>query len=92
MTWPTTSLFESNIMRIFLDVETVPSQAPGARDLVRRSIKPPATMTVPSTIEKWWAERSADAIEEAYRKQSLDGGLHGELRAVRSSVSSAEEA
>ena len=37
-----TSRSEETIMRIYLDLETVPSQAPDARELVKAGIKPPA--------------------------------------------------
>lgn len=68
-------------MRIYIDVETIPSQAPDARDLVRATIKPPATHKKPETIAKWWAEDAPAAIEEGYRKQALDA-TSGELISI----------
>lgn len=68
-------------MRIYIDIETIPSQAPDARELARQGVKPPATHKKPETIEKWWAEEGETAVEDAYRKQALDGAT-GEVCAV----------
>jgi hypothetical protein len=67
---------------IFIDVETIPSQAPGAREAVRASLKPPATLKKPESIAAWWATEADAAADEAWRKQSLDGGLLGELVSI----------
>lgn len=68
-------------MRIYFDVETVPSQAFDARDLVKQTIKPPATFKKADSIAAWWDNDSAAAIEEAYRKQSFDASA-GELISI----------
>ncbi len=68
-------------MKLFIDVETVPSQAPDARELVRHGIKPPTVMTKAETIAAWWKDKAEEAIEEAYRKQSFDA-LHGEIISI----------
>lgn len=68
-------------MRIYIDVETIPSQAPDARDLVRQTIKPPGTLKKPETIAAWWESEAPAAIEEAYRKQSFDAAA-GELVSI----------
>ena len=65
-------------MRIYFDVETVPSQAPDARDLVKATIKPPATFKKPESIAAWWETDAPTAIDEAWRKQSFDASV-GEL-------------
>ncbi len=67
---------------IIFDIETVPSQHPQALDLVRQGLKPPATMKLPATIAKWWAEEADNAAQTEYRKQSLDSGLHGEIVSI----------
>jgi len=64
---------------ITIDIETIPSQQPGARDHIRASIKPPGTLKKPESIAAWWQLDSLAAVEETYRKQSLDGGLYGEI-------------
>lgn len=68
-------------MRIYLDVETVPSQAPDARDLIRASIKPPGTLKKPESIAAWWQDSAPDAVEDAWRKTALDAS-QGELVAI----------
>ncbi len=67
---------------IIFDIETIPSQAPGARDHIRASIKPPGTLKKPESIAAWWKDDSEAAVESEYRKQSLDGGLHGEIISI----------
>ena len=57
-------------MEIFIDIETLPAgEKPQLTDL-----KPPATMSKPETIQKWWddtAAREAD-LDNIYRKRALD--------------------
>jgi 3'-5' exonuclease len=69
------------IMRIYIDIETIPSQQPDARELVKAGIKPPATHKKPETIAAWWENDSSAAIEEAYRKQALDAAA-GEIISI----------
>ena len=67
---------------ITLDIETIPSQLPGARDHIRASLKPPGTLKKAESIAAWWKDDSEAAIETEYRKQSLDGGLAGEIVSI----------
>ncbi len=69
-------------MQITFDIETIPSQRPGARDLVRATIKPPATLKKAESIAAWLANEAEASADDAYRKQSLDGGLHGEIISI----------
>ncbi len=69
-------------MQIIFDIETIPSQQPDARELVRASIKPPGTLKRADSIAAWWENEAAAAVEDAYRKQSLDGGLAGEVISI----------
>lgn len=69
-------------MKLFIDIETIPSQRDDARELVRDSIKPPATLKKPESIAAWWANEADAAVEEAYRRQALDGGLAGEIISI----------
>ncbi len=69
-------------MQIIFDLETIPSQQPDARELVRASIKPPGTLKRADSIAAWWENEAAAAVEDAYRKQSLDGGLAGEIISI----------
>ncbi|OQW86217.1 MAG: hypothetical protein BWK72_18355 [Rhodoferax ferrireducens] len=67
---------------ITLDIETIPSQLPGARDHIRASLKPPGTLKKAESIAAWWKDDSEAAIETEYRRQSLDGGLAGEIVSI----------
>ena len=69
-------------MQITIDIETIPSQQPGARDHCRAAIKPPGTLKKPESIAAWWKDEAVTAVEDAYRKQSLDGGLAGEIISI----------
>ena len=69
-------------MLIYIDVETIPSQRPDARDLVRQHVKPPGTYRKPESIAAWHATEGPGAVEEAWRKQSLDGGTMGEICSI----------
>lgn len=81
-TWPMTSRFEgADAMNIFLDVETLPSLQPDAREQSRKGVKPPASYKKPESIAQWWKDEGEAAIEDAYRKQALDAAS-GELCAV----------
>lgn len=78
----TTWRFEGGeTVRIYLDVETLPSLSPAARAIAAESIKPPGTMKKPESIAAWWENEAPAAIDEAWRKQALDAAA-GELCAV----------
>lgn len=68
-------------MRIYLDIETLPSLKPDARDIAGESVTPPGTLKKPESIANWWLEEGPAALEAAYRKQALDAAT-GELCAV----------
>lgn len=69
-------------MQLFIDIETIPSQQADAREQVRATIKPPGTLKKTESIAAWWEHESAAAVEDAYRRQSLDGGLAGEIVSI----------
>ena len=69
-------------MQIAVDIETVPSQAPHALADVRDTITPPATLKKADGIAAWWATEADAAAEAEWRKQSLDGGLRGEIVSI----------
>lgn len=68
-------------MRIYFDVETIPSQIMGAREVARAEVKCPASYKKPESIAGWWASEGEAAIERAYRDQALDA-TQGELVAI----------
>ena len=69
-------------MHLIFDIETIPSQHPDAKAQARASIKPPGTLKKPESIAAWWDNEADTATEEAYRRQSLDGGLAGEIVSI----------
>ncbi len=69
-------------MNLFLDVETVPSQAEDALELARATVRPPATFKKPESIAAWHASEGAAAAEETWRRQALDGGTQGEIVSI----------
>lgn len=68
-------------MRIYLDIETLPSMAADARELARAGVKPPGNYKKAESIAEWWKTEGEAATEEAYRRQALDAAA-GELCAV----------
>lgn len=69
-------------MNLILDIETVPGQHPQARADARAGIKPPGTLKRPESIAAWWENEADAAAEEAWRRQSLDGGTAGEIISI----------
>ncbi len=68
-------------MNVYTDIESIPEQPEEeAKKAIAGTIKPPATMSKPETIEAWhngggkYAGAKDAAIEEVYRKTSFDGG------------------
>ena len=68
-------------MRIYFDIETIPSQQQGAREAVRATIKPPGSYKKPESIAQWLETEGEQAALDAYLKQALDGA-EGELCAA----------
>jgi len=66
---------------LFFDIETIPSQAPGALEQVRAVIKPPAQFKRADSIAAWHAEHGDEAAEDAYRKMALSPS-EGEVCAI----------
>ncbi len=69
-------------MRLFINTETVPSQHPNALTEAAASVRPPATLKKPESIAAWWATEAVACAQEAWRKQSLDGGTAGEIVSI----------
>jgi predicted PolB exonuclease-like 3'-5' exonuclease len=55
--------------KLFLDIETIPSQQPGIMRELSLSLKIPANYNNAQTIERW----REDSLQKAYLKTSLDG-------------------
>lgn len=65
-------------MRIYLDVETIPSQDPQARQELEVDICPPGNYKNAETLARWEAEERPRKVEERWLKTSLEGD-RGEL-------------
>lgn len=74
---------------ITIDIETIPSQKPGALEFVKKTIKHPGNISKQETIDKWYAENLEQATQDAYRKQSFDG-LLGEIISIAWAVDDEE--
>jgi hypothetical protein len=61
--------------KITLDIETIPAQGQAAHEYIAKTVKPPKTMKVKATIDKWHAEDKAGAIIEEIGKTSFDGAF-----------------
>lgn len=61
---------------IYIDIETVPGHAQWIHDYVKDHVSPPGNIKKQETIDKWWAEKSQDAIQDAYQKCALDGAMN----------------
>lgn len=74
-------------MNIFLDIETIPDQSPGAREEIATSIRHPATLKKPESIQDWhygtgkYEGIKDAAIEEKWHKTGLDG-TYGEVISI----------
>jgi len=66
------------VSTLYLDIETIPDQRPGALEAIRETITPPATYKKPESIAAWM-DKNADAeAETKWRKTALDGS-RGEI-------------
>lgn len=67
------SIFENSVI---FDGETIPSQEAWVKDYVRHQLKPPGTLKNQDSIARWWANDSAEALEESYKKCSFEGATN----------------
>ncbi len=61
--------------KLFLDIETIPSQLPWVREHIIDTIKPPGTIKKQETLDKWYSETMPEAVDEAMSKTSFDGAM-----------------
>jgi hypothetical protein len=60
-------------MKIYLDLETIPSQDPEVRQEISDSIQAPGNYSKPESIAKWVAECKPALEAEAWLKTAMDG-------------------
>jgi predicted PolB exonuclease-like 3'-5' exonuclease len=68
-------------MRLFIDIETIPTQREDIKTDIRFNISAPANYTKPETIAKWIEENAETEFDRQYRKTALDG-LLGEIVSI----------
>lgn len=59
--------------KIFLDIETAPTQDEETRLEIQDAIRPPGQYKKEESIAEWMATNGAAAFDEQYRKTALDG-------------------
>lgn len=61
---------------IFLDIETVPSKDQWVQEYVKSTVSPPGNIKKQESIDKWWQEKSSEALQEKLEKCALDGAMN----------------
>ena len=59
-------------MRLFLDIETLPTEDPAVREEIAAGITPPGNMSKADTIAAWEVDKKPALVDEALRKTSFD--------------------
>tara|TARA_R110000868_G_scaffold352878_2_gene614128 strand:+ start:404 stop:1090 length:687 start_codon:yes stop_codon:yes gene_type:complete len=62
-------------MNVFLDIETIPCQAPGVVEQLAAEVQAPATHKRPESIKAWLDENRQAVATEQWLKTSFDGGV-----------------
>lgn len=60
-------------MKIYIDIETVPTQRSDVIKKITSTVKPPGNISKQETIDKWLSESAPAAIAEALHKTGLSG-------------------
>ena len=69
-------------MRIFLDIETAPTNRPEIIREIEQGISPPGNISKAETIAAWERDKKPAAIDEAVNRTALDAGMGGQIIAV----------
>lgn len=59
-------------MRLFLDIETIPTVDPAVIEEIAAGVLPPGNMSKAETIAAWEVDKKPALVEEAVRKTSFD--------------------
>lgn len=62
-------------MRLFIDIETAPTDDQALIDEIARGITPPGNISKAETVAAWLKDKKPAAIAEAVGRTALDGGL-----------------
>lgn len=76
-------------MRLFVDIETIPTQNSFIQSRIEQSIKPPGNIKKADSIDAWMKENYAAEFEKKYRATALDG-LYGEILSIAWAIDDSE--
>jgi len=76
-------------MNVFIDIETIPTQRPGALEEIRANITAPGNITKPESIQKWMEDNSYTAAAKKYHDTGLDGA-YGEIICIGFAIDDGE--
>lgn len=62
-------------MHLFMDIETIPAQAPWVREELAAAVTAPGQFKKPESIAEWLAENRDKEADAAWLKTSFDGGV-----------------
>lgn len=68
-------------MKLYLDIETLPTTDHEVIEEIRKSISAPANYSKPETIQKWMEENAESALAEKIAKTSFDG-MYGSIACI----------
>lgn len=68
-------------MKLYLDIETLPTTDQEVIEELRQSISAPANYSKPETIQKWMEENAANALADKIAKTSFDG-MYGSIACI----------
>jgi len=68
-------------MNLYLDIETIKSTRIDLENYFKKTIKPPGNIKKKESIDTWWKDKSAIAINDAIEKTSLSGDF-GEIISI----------
>jgi hypothetical protein len=71
-----------NTMRIFIDIETAPTDNPDIIKEIEQGVTPPGNISKAETIEAWNRDKRPTAVAEAVSRTALDAGLGGTIIAI----------
>jgi len=63
---------------LFMDLESIPGQAPWIREDIAKTVKHPGNIKLPESIAKWEKDKKPAAIDAAWAKTGLNG-TYGEV-------------
>ena len=68
-------------MKLYLDIETLPTTDQEVIEELRQSISAPANYSKPETIQKWMDENAESALADKIAKTSFDG-MYGSIACI----------